>query len=720
MNLTDVMNAPVAVTFIGPHQDRFTTTARHCSYDVPYMYSIDLAWIGILPSRLFTTSVYLCFGGLLSITTVEVPPEPEQQMTSSYPVSDDQDQDDIPNWEDFDDDNDGIPDTVECGYITIDPFVNGGFEEPGSTKGSKFFTQANVPGWSTTASDEKIEIWSYTGSSPFNVYPHEGNNFAELNATQVSTLYQEMSFNGAGGTLSWSVRHRGRSGVDVANVSIGPSLAEVVVQETMSDGTSAWGYYSGTYAVDTGVTSLTFAFEAVSAAGSPSVGNFIDDIVITLTQECLDSDGDGLINSLDLDSDGDGIADIIEAGGTDTDGDGMVDYSTPGDPMTMTDVDSDGVADAYDDVDSGSGAGEYTSGTSLSTPNTDGIGAEDFQDIDADDDGIVDNTEAQGSFIYVAPSGSDTDGDGIDDAYDTDCQPCGGITGISIVPVDSDNDGQPDFQDSDSDADGFPDSVEGHDTNGDGTVDGTDSPNANTGLAEGDSDADADGLLDGYDNDSGSFDATNGSMTASSHPDFHGVTSERDWREQYVLPVEWTWFRADQVGKIVHLSWMLNSADDVDHFSIERSSDGLLFESIGRTRRNDQRNSSSGYSFSDTRIPPEGGLTLFYRIRLVNINGAEQTSDILEWVTTESSSPISLKAFPNPTRGTLRVVTWAHGPVRLQILNASGELVYTRSWNQQAAEHAVELDTGDWPSGVYNVTLLQHEVQTSRSFIVLE
>ena len=48
-----------------------------------------------------------------------------------------------------------------------------------------------------------------------------------------------------------------------------------------------------------------------------------------------DSDGDGYADYLDLDSDNDGIADIVEAGGTDTDGDGKVDDGT--------DTDGDGI-----------------------------------------------------------------------------------------------------------------------------------------------------------------------------------------------------------------------------------------------------------------------------------------------------------------------------------------------------------------------------------------
>ena len=49
-----------------------------------------------------------------------------------------------------------------------------------------------------------------------------------------------------------------------------------------------------------------------------------------------------MLDNLDLDSDNDGIADIVEAGGTDTDGDGKVDNGT--------DTDGDGLADPHDRI----------------------------------------------------------------------------------------------------------------------------------------------------------------------------------------------------------------------------------------------------------------------------------------------------------------------------------------------------------------------------------
>ena len=48
---------------------------------------------------------------------------------------------------------------------------------------------------------------------------------------------------------------------------------------------------------------------------------------------------------------------------------------------------------------------------------------------------------------------SDTDGDGLDDAYDTDCAPCGSVTGVTAPIQNEDGDSLPDFRDNDDDAD---------------------------------------------------------------------------------------------------------------------------------------------------------------------------------------------------------------------------------------------------------------------------
>ena len=62
-----------------------------------------------------------------------------------------------------------------------------------------------------------------------------GNQFVELNANVPGTLYQTFCLNGAGGTINWALKHRGRLGVDVAAVKFGPTLATVACKTLVSE-----------------------------------------------------------------------------------------------------------------------------------------------------------------------------------------------------------------------------------------------------------------------------------------------------------------------------------------------------------------------------------------------------------------------------------------------------------------------------------------------------
>ena len=226
--------------------------------------------------------------------------------------SQDFDCDGIINSIDIDDDNDGILDKVECALCSLDTFVNGNFESPVIPATSwKLIKQRNMPGWQTTATDTFIEVWS-TG---FNgVYSASGNQFAELNATQASTLYQTFCLNGASGIVFWSLKHRGRLGRDVASFKVGSSLNTLTSVAMLSDSNNAWGSYSGNYTIPAGMTNIIIAFAAISSKGPDlSYGNLIDDVHINITQNCPDTDGDGYTNNFDLDSDGDRCTDVYEA-----------------------------------------------------------------------------------------------------------------------------------------------------------------------------------------------------------------------------------------------------------------------------------------------------------------------------------------------------------------------------------------------------------------------
>jgi gliding motility-associated-like protein len=211
--------------------------------------------------------------------------------------------------------------------------------------------------------------------------------------------------------------------------------------------------------------------------------------------EIPDTDKDGIPDFLDLDSDGDGIADSLEGRG-DTDGDQHPNYrdgDSDGDGISDAfekagDVDKDGIPNFLDLDSDGDGIPDQFEGLGLCTNcgrvddnddgyddraqqdarypaiDTDKDGIPDFLDLDTDNDGIPDAVEAGKD----PKNPVDTDKDGIPDFRDTDSDN-DGIPDIIEGTVDTDGDGIPNYMDVDSDNDSIPDSVEGTvDTDGDG------------------------------------------------------------------------------------------------------------------------------------------------------------------------------------------------------------------------------------------------------------
>nr|WP_055501673.1 Ig-like domain-containing protein [Nonomuraea pusilla] len=174
--------------------------------------------------------------------------------------------------------------------------INGSFETPAVPRIDWNIPDASTDpavGWHTTATDRKLEFWNSSSGVP----AADGQQFAELNANQVSTLYQDVP-TVPGTVMTWSLYHRGRAGTDTMRVLIGapgattPQTPDGAASPDISDGNTAWGHYTGTYVVPAGQTVTRFAFASVSAAGgNPMIGNFLDGVVFQ-TPACLPMTGE--------------------------------------------------------------------------------------------------------------------------------------------------------------------------------------------------------------------------------------------------------------------------------------------------------------------------------------------------------------------------------------------------------------------------------------------
>jgi hypothetical protein len=232
-------------------------------------------------------------------------------------------------------------------------------------------------------------------------------------------------------------------------------------------------------------TTTTIAFEDVATNTNGG-----DSVISNISVRALGSVTD--------DSDGDGKPDYQESAVADNDGDGVVDeqdaFDTDGckpsefSPACEQDSDNDGVPNSQDSaptdpcVPSDTAMACDSDGDAV-PDGTERQNGTDPNNSDSDGDGIPDGEEMPGQ---------DTDGDGIDDALDTDSD----NDGISdkdeqgadpFNPVDSDEDGIPDVRDTDSDNDGIEDKSEtSRDSDNDGIPNYLDEDSNNDGISDSD------------------------------------------------------------------------------------------------------------------------------------------------------------------------------------------------------------------------------------------
>ena len=110
------------------------------------------------------------------------------------------------------------------------------------------------------------------------------------------------------------------------------------------------------------------------------------------------------------------------------------------------------------------------------------------------------------------------------------------------------------------------------------------------------------------------------------------------------LPVELVSFTAKVDENVVELDWVTASEVNNDYFDIERSTDGLKFETIGQLPGMGTSNIKNSYKFYDES--PVFGI-VYYRLRQVDYDRKFEYSKIIS-IKVSLSKGIELRIYPNP------------------------------------------------------------------------
>jgi hypothetical protein len=125
------------------------------------------------------------------------------------------------------------------------------------------------------------------------------------------------------------------------------------------------------------------------------------------------------------------------------------------------------------------------------------------------------------------------------------------------------------------------------------------------------------------------------------------------------------------------------------HFVIERSTDGNRFDETGSVAA--RGNGNNNYSFTNILINP--GFTYYYRLKMVDIDGKQQYSNIVR--INNNDQPVSLAVFPNPSSAFITLVS--NKKQELSIINSTGQPVKS----MELINGSQTVNIGSWVPGTY-------------------
>jgi len=142
------------------------------------------------------------------------------------------------------------------------------------------------------------------------------------------------------------------------------------------------------------------------------------------------------------------------------------------------------------------------------------------------------------------------------------------------------------------------------------------------------------------------------------------------------LPVELIAFRAECGSGEATITWATATELNNDHFTIERSPDGITFQDIGTVEGAGNSSTTTAYAFADAE--PFADIT-YYRLRQTDIDGTTEHSDVIA-IHCMGNASHELLVYPNPTTDVLNIqITENDEPLGLTILSAQGAVVHRGS-----------------------------------------
>jgi len=127
------------------------------------------------------------------------------------------------------------------------------------------------------------------------------------------------------------------------------------------------------------------------------------------------------------------------------------------------------------------------------------------------------------------------------------------------------------------------------------------------------------------------------------------------------------------------LKWETENEVNVSHFKVERSADGNSFIAIGEVRAQGSNNTTTQYSLVDNNIANLSSPVIYYRLKMMDIDGSFKYSSIVPISLADITGRITLA--PNPVINEVKVSinAPADGKVQWRLIDNTGRVIMYNS-----------------------------------------
>ena len=163
------------------------------------------------------------------------------------------------------------------------------------------------------------------------------------------------------------------------------------------------------------------------------------------------------------------------------------------------------------------------------------------------------------------------------------------------------------------------------------------------------------------------------------------------------------------------LGWTSFINDRIDYYQVERSLDGVKFETIKTIQNSNPESAIKTYSFTDNDL--NDNIHFYYRVKIVSLNETQYT----QIANIELPGKNGISMFPNPaiSHVQLSVLATKNESVKMTIFNIAGELLYTRDQNFVQGFNAIKLQNlSEWKPGIYIVRLNSPSINQLQKLII--